>query len=255
MSANAYETASLLSQYLLFHYGAGEDILPPCKAMDLRPALEFPARCVAELIDHSSVNANFRALDLGCAVGRSTFELCRKFGTVMGIDASHSFIDAANTLKLRGALPFARLDEGALSTACVAQVPVGIDRSRAVFEVGDAMDLPDRLPRFNVVLMANLLDRMQDPALCLARLPSLLEPGGQLIITSPYTWIEEFTPPERWLGGGEREGEAMTTFEALHRALGADFVLKSQRDLPFLIREHARKFQLGFADATVWVRR
>jgi hypothetical protein len=30
--------------------------------------------------------------------------------------------------------------------------------------------------------------------------------------------------------------------------------LLSRQDLPFLLREHRRKFQLTFADATLWLR-
>jgi len=34
-----------------------------------------------------------RALDLGCAVGRSSFELAREYQEVVGIDISQTFID------------------------------------------------------------------------------------------------------------------------------------------------------------------
>jgi 2-polyprenyl-3-methyl-5-hydroxy-6-metoxy-1,4-benzoquinol methylase len=33
-----------------------------------------------------------RALDIGCAVGRSSFELARNFKEVVGIDFSHRFV-------------------------------------------------------------------------------------------------------------------------------------------------------------------
>lgn len=35
------------------------------------------------------------ALDVGCAVGGSTFELARAFTQCLGIDYSHGFIEAA----------------------------------------------------------------------------------------------------------------------------------------------------------------
>ena len=37
--------------------------------------------------------------------------------------------------------------------------------------------------------------------------------------------------------------------------LAPDFTLVQQKDLPFLIREHARKFQWSVALGTVWQRR
>ena len=35
----------------------------------------------------------------------------------------------------------------------------------------------------------------------LDRCPSLIVKGGLLVITTPYTWLEEYTPRELWLGG------------------------------------------------------
>ena len=235
---NIYESDKLLAEYLLFHYGSADEILP----YEFGPggALEYPARCVTEC-----VTANGRALDLGCAVGRSAFELARTCGEVIGIDFSQRFVDAANALKTRE-LPYRRTDEGDLTTSLVARVPDGIDATRVSFETGDAMNLRADLGAFDVVLMANLIDRLTEPQRCLARLPSLVKTGGQLVITSPYTWLEDFTPRVNWL---------TPTLDGLRAALALHFDLVTTRDMPFLIREHARKFQWSVAQATVWIRR
>jgi hypothetical protein len=74
------------------------------------------------------------------------------------------------------------------------------------------------------------------------------------VITSPYTWLEEFTPRGNWLGGLECDGRRVTTRDGLQAALAADFELVAVKDLPFLIREHARKFQWSVAEATIWRR-
>ena len=235
---NIYESYKLLAEYLLFHYGSAEEILP--YEFGPREALEYPARCVSEC-----VTASGRALDLGCAVGRSAFELARTCAAVVGIDFSRRFIDAADALK-KGELTYRRADEGDLSTPLIARVPAGIDRTRVAFEVGDAMNLRADLGTFDVVLMANLIDRLREPQRCLARLPALVNTGGQLVITSPYTWLEEFTPRANWLS---------PTLDGLRAALAPHFDLLATRDLPFLIREHARKFQWSVAQATVWIRR
>ena len=235
---NIYESDKLLAEYLLFHYGRAHEILP----FEFGPhgALEFPARCVSEC-----VTASGRALDLGCAVGRSAFALARTCPEVIGIDFSQRFIDAATALKTRD-LPFRRTDEGDFTTPLIAQVPAGIDRARVAFEVGDAMNLRADLGAFDVVLMANLIDRLTEPRRCLARLPALVKAGGQLVITSPYTWLEDFTPRENWL---------CPTLDGLRTALAPHFDLVSTHDMPFLIREHARKFQWSVAQASVWIRR
>ena len=73
MADNIYESDRQVREYLLFHYGEPDQVLPWKRGP--REALGFPARCVRELINSSSVGRDARALDLGCAVGRSSFEL------------------------------------------------------------------------------------------------------------------------------------------------------------------------------------
>ncbi len=245
---NLSETDKLLAEYLLFHYGTAEEIAPP---PGTSAALDYAVRCVTECVNSISISPDARALDLGCAVGRSTFQLARVCSEVIGIDYSQRFITAAETIRRDGVLAYARIDEGAHTTPLVAKRPAGVDAARLEFEVGDAMVLRADLGTFDVVLMANLIDRLREPRRCLAQLPDLVRPGGQLIITSPYTWLEEFTPRENWVGGSE----GVTTLDGLRRALSTAFDLVATKDLPFLLREHARKFQLSVAQATIWRRK
>ena len=66
--------------------------------------------------------------------------------------------------------------------------------------------------------------------------------------------MEEFTPQSRWLGGIKCGGERQTTLEGVAKLLEPDFKLLRQEEMPFLIREHARKYQWIVAQATVWER-
>ncbi len=253
MGSSNYESPRVLAEYLLFHYGAPEQILP--FPFGPRDACEFPVRCVTQCLDFSRLPPDGRALDLGCAVGRSTFELARHATQVIGIDRSQAFIEAAQHLQATGLCHYTYTEEGELQLPGVARVPPDVDRSRVSFECGDAQRLRPGLGQFQVLLMANLLDRLENPASCLEQLPDLLTPGAQLVITSPYTWLEEFTPRRNWLGGFETGAERVTTFESLQKLLAPAFALERRLDLPFLLREHARKFQWGVADATLWIRR
>ena len=243
-----YESDKFLNEYLLFHYGAPGEILP--YAFGPRDALDFPARCAQFCLDAGPLEPGARALDVGCAVGRASFELARSCEEVVGIDFSGRFIAAANTLKATGQLGYQRLEEGARFTSALATVPGPIDRGRIHFETGDAMALRESLGAVDLVLAANLLCRLPDPARFLARLAGLVKQGGRLVFTTPCTWLEEFTPREHWLCG-----ENSTTLDGLHRHLDSDFTLAKTQDLPFLIREHARKFQWTVAQASLWVRR
>jgi putative 4-mercaptohistidine N1-methyltranferase len=246
---NPYESPKLLAEYLLLHYGSAADVLGEMPGP--AEAVGFPARLVRELLDAPSLPAGARALDLGCAVGGSSFELARTCGEVLGIDYSHAFIRAANVLRETGCHDFEKAIEGEFTEPAVAKVPSEIDRERVTFEQGDAMDLEANPKSFDVVLAANLLCRLPEPMRLIERLPSLVQSGGQLLLTTPFTWLEEFTPRANWLGGTPESGRC---FDALRRVLELDFTLEHRFELPFLIREHARKFQYGIALGTRWRR-
>ena len=48
-------------------------------------------------------------------------------------------------------------------------------------------------------------------------------------MTSPYTWVEEFTKKENWLGGFRKGGEPYMTLDALGELLGPHFVMRERR--------------------------
>lgn len=242
--ANPYESDSLLRDYLLFHFGNAEEtfgLLP-----GPREALGFASRCVKTLI--AEVPAGASALDVGCAVGGSAFELAKICSKVLGIDYSRGFIQAAETLARSGFLESRILVEAGKFVPFTARVPNEIDRSRVSFAVGDAMALEPDLGPFDIVLAANLICRLPEPLRFIERLPGLVKPGGQLLLTTPFTWLEDYTPVENWLG---REGPCI---DDLTRLLTPAFSLEISRDIPFVIREHARKFQYGIALGTRWRR-
>jgi putative 4-mercaptohistidine N1-methyltranferase len=250
---NPYETDRLLAEYLLFHYASPEQVIP-AGMPEMACSADFAIRTVAETLQVDLLPPNARALDVGCAVGRATFELARHCTEVIGVDFSQRFVAAANAVKESGFAEFNRCEEGHIATALRNFLPSEINRHRVHFEQGDAMHLRAGLGSFDVVHAANLLDRLSDPMRFLRQLPTFVRPGGQLILTSPYTWLEDYTPQENWLGGFYEDGRAVPTFERLQREL-PDFQLLTTKDLPFLIREHARKFQWSIAQATIWVRR
>jgi putative 4-mercaptohistidine N1-methyltranferase len=243
--SDIYESTKVLSEYLLFHYGSAGEILPPDRdwPAGMREALDFPVRTVG----HFSKHPVDRGLDLGCAVGRSAFEMARSCREVVGIDFSNAFISAAESMRTGAKIPYDRCEEASLSTRLEATLPNGIEPDGLIFEQGDAMNLRDDLGVFDRVHAANLLCRLTEPERLLGRLPSLVGSGGELVLATPCTWLEEFTPRANWPLGG--------TFEWLKSRLAPDFELLAQADEPFLIRETARKFQWTASWVTVWRRK
>ena len=251
--SNIYEQDDSLSQYLLLHYGADRDVLPYDNGPE--EALNYPVRCVQNLVDPASIGPGARALDVGCAGGRSTFELAALCDGTLGIDTSSRFIETARTLAESGRVSHYRIDEGDIRTAMDFCVPASLPRDRAQFEVGDACSPRADIGAFEIVFCANLIDRLPDPGVFLGALSDRVVSGGQLIITSPFTWLEEFTPRENWIGGTVRDGRPRHTWDQLCALLEKHFTLRATMDLPFLIREHARKFQWSIARGGRWTRR
>lgn len=264
-----YETPKLRREYLFFHFAEPKDLMP--WAMGPQNGLCFPKDCADLLISthraqhsdssssSSSSHKKLRALDVGCAVGRSTFELVRYAEHAVGIDYSHSFIDAANDLKEKGETISSKTLEGHITQDVLIKVDPSIDRSRVDFYQGDAHRLDfDRIGQdFDLVLAANLIDRLVYPRHFIDALPRMVAPGGVLLITSPYTWLEQFTPKEEWLGGfvDPETNLPVHTFDTLKRLLSDSFELIEARDLPFVIYEHSRKYQWSAAHATLWLRK
>ncbi len=247
---SGYESENTLHQYLLFHYGRAEEILP--YEFGPREALGFAQRTVSECLRTDELPANARALDLGCAVGRSSFELARYCSEVQAIDYSEAFIQAARAIQQNGFLDFKIKQVANLTTPAVARLPEGIDPQRVAFAVGDAHRDPQEFTPFDVVHAANLLCRMVSPGILLNRLPELVKPGGQLILATPHTWLEEFTPFANRPGASTGQEDPS---KALQAELSKNFELLAEKEMPFLIREHARKFQWSVSLATVWQRR
>jgi putative 4-mercaptohistidine N1-methyltranferase len=239
-----YESDKVLAEYLLFHFGKAEEILPPDRSWPsgMAAALDFAVRTTT----HFSPHLVERGLDLGCAVGRSAFEMSRHCNEVIGIDFSHAFIHAAEMLRKGDVLTYDRREEASLATRLEARAPTEIDLSKLRFQQGDAMELPENLGLFDRVHAANLLCRLKEPQRLLDRLPSLLKPGGELVIATPCTWLEEFTPSDHWPTQG--------TLEWLKTSLAPAFSWVGQQDEPFLIRETARKFQWTTSLVTIWRR-
>ena len=239
---NIYESNRTLGEYLLFHFGSREEQFPWTEGpLD---ALDFPRRTVEELIDLTSSIEN--ALDVGCAVGRSSFVLAELADLVLGVDYSSSFIDTAKAISESGELDYEyheEADRWKKGKATIDRIPDNLQ-----FEVGDACNLRDDLGSFDLVHAANLLCRLPEPQAFIARLTELVSPGGQLLLTTPFTWLEEFTPQERWINGED-------CASALKQILNPFFELEYEKNMPFLLREHKRKFQYTMALGMRWRRK
>jgi SAM-dependent methyltransferase len=150
--------------------------------------------------------------------------------------------------------------EGDLVQSAVARVDPSLDRSRVRFIQGDACNLLASFPdtQFHVVLAANLLCRLPFPSRFLETVGHLIVPGGYLVMPSPYTWLEQYTPKDEWIGGFvcKQTGKEIKSFDGIKARLQDTgyFTLVEAFDMPFFIRETARKNQWSVSHVTVWQR-
>jgi len=242
-----YETDRLLSEYAEFHYGDTYFDVP-----------NFP-RTLAQLAIQAMGEHPCRlALDLGCASGRATFELARTFERVTGVDFSARFINQGVQLMQSGQLRYTLTDEGDLvsyKTRTLAELNLRDTLPRVEFFQGDACNLKPQFTGYDLVLAANLIDRLYDPARFLDTIHERIVAGGLLVIASPYTWLEEHTPHSAWIGGIKKDGESWTTLDGLHAHLSPHFTpVGEPLDVPFVIRETRRKFQHTLSQLTLWRR-
>ena len=121
------------------------------------------------------------------------------------------------------------------------------------FAQGDACNLKEKYDDYDLIFAGNLIDRLYQPKQFLLSIQERIKPGGYLVLTSPYTWLEEFTEKHNWLGGLKVNGENVTTLDALKTLLKPSFdMVAMPMDVPFVIRETARKHQHTIAQLTIW---
>lgn len=247
IGGESYESDTMVAQYAEFGWGSSAFGVP-----------NYPQRCARIALEYMKRKPRRKALDVGCAIGRSTFELARGFDEVTGLDFSARFIALGSRLKEEGRFGYAFATEGELVTyKTVTLEAYGLEKEaqKVSFWQADACNLKPHLRGYDLIFAGNLIDRLYDPAKFLEDLHTRLNVGGMLILTSPYTWLEEYTPKEKWLGGFKRDGEDFTTLDGLKEQLLPHFRLIDTKEIPFVIKETARKHQHTIAQMSIWERR
>ncbi|CAF0983893.1 unnamed protein product [Brachionus calyciflorus] len=222
-----YEEKALLDQYMLFNYADAKDFI----LFDLNEysnvynCVSFPRNVALLCRDHcpeiffADQPHPRRALDVGCAVGRSCFELSKLFDEVIGIDYSANFINHCNKFLNEKFIEYECTLEGDINQKLTCRLDHDVDGSKIKFEVGDACNLRDDLGEFDLVLASNLI--------C-----------------------------QNWIGGYvDENGQEVHGLDGLKNAMCDTFDLVHEMNLPMMIRETRRKFQFTVCLITIWQRK
>ncbi|WP_019557491.1 5-histidylcysteine sulfoxide synthase [Thiomicrorhabdus arctica] len=256
---STYETDTAVSQYCEFHYGESH--------FGVQNFAQAYAQAAIEAIQQDSdfndskINKALKVLEVGSSVGRASFELAHYFDEVTGVDFSARFIQVANQLKETGSVLYTMPIEGEIidfKECSLAELNLANIANKCTFLQQDATNLKPIFTGYDMVVAANLIDRLYEPKKFLAEIHQRLNSRGLLMLTSPYTWLEDFTAKKYWLGGYKdpQTGENVSTLQGLHAVLDAEFELVGTPfDLPFVIRETQRKYQHSLSQVTLWKKR
>ena len=206
------QTRQHLSIYCWGHYGD----LDPEEQQDNAPG------CVVNCLERGfslPIDPSDPALDLGCSVGRSTFEIAQRIdGLTLGIDLNFAMLKTAQKVLQTGRLSYERRRLGLVNDR--REFPVELPRRELVdFWACDSLALPFTAGQFGLVLAINLLDCVASPRDLLAVVRGMLPVGGSALFATPYDWSPNATPVEAWIGGHSQRGPDKGAAEPLLRAL------------------------------------
>ena len=234
-----------LSTYVFDHYG------------DLDPA-----ETTQDFVSPGSIRKLFRqgflsgernvrgpVIDIGCAVGRTSFELAEELDEiVLGIDLNFGMLKTAATILEKGYVSYPRRRGGIVFDR--RRFPAAFEKAERVdFWVCDATALPFADQTFSEGVSLNVLDCVWSPYDYLKEISRILIPGGNAVISTPYDWTAHATPVEAWLGGhsqrSEHQGASPDVLRSLlsggsHPNAVDGIELISEEDFPWTLRLHDR---------------
>jgi SAM-dependent methyltransferase/uncharacterized protein YbaR (Trm112 family) len=175
------------------------------------------------------------ALDIGCAVGRLSFELSHTHSQVIGIDTSLRFIRKARELMIKKRLEFDLIVEGHITKAHACNLDQNWNYHGIDFIVADALALPFPKNLFSTVTSINVLEKVSLPIQHLQDINRVLhEKNAMFLFSDPFSWDETVLRPEFWLSGrnrGKHKGRGLDNMSRLFS--GEDGIF----DPPLEIRE------------------
>ena len=180
-------------------------------------------RCLAALLalmPSASIHSAQKILDLGCAAGRTAFEAAAAApsGLVLGIDGNLALLRIARRAAICGEVAYGRRRIGLVYDHRRFDVALpGSDR--VDFWACDATALPFAVESANLVIALNVLDCVPDPVALLHHAAALLQPGGSLLLSTPFDWAARATPAAHWIGGHSQRGPGAGSAEPLLHSL------------------------------------
>jgi SAM-dependent methyltransferase len=219
------------------------------------------AKVAARAVELAGGNFDGPALDLGCSVGRSTFELAAHGrGITLGIDVNISMLRLARRVLREGIVRYDRRKLGLLYER--REFPVTPAAAGAVdFWAADALCLPFADRTFARLMALNLLDCVSSPLDLLRSMHRVTASRGRFVVGCPYDWSGAVSPPQAWLGGhsprGFFDGDSSQVLRAILTpgqhpvSLDGVRIIAADPAVPWQVRMHERYTAMYTVDVVV----
>jgi SAM-dependent methyltransferase/uncharacterized protein YbaR (Trm112 family) len=237
-----------LSTYCFDHYGD----LDPEESKDSPVSPGSVLKVLKKGLSGMKDKVSGPVIDIGCAVGRTTFELAETLDEiVLGVDLNFDMLRTATSILANGRLVYPRRRVGIVFDR--REFPAVFDKAKNVdFWVCDACALPFADACFSFAVSLNVLDCVGAPYDHLKELARILKHDACALISTPYDWAANATPVESWLGGHSQRSENRGSSEMMLRSLLAggghpnaieELAIASEAEkIPWSMRLHDRSF-------------
>ncbi|PZP11453.1 MAG: putative 4-mercaptohistidine N1-methyltransferase, partial [Aliarcobacter butzleri] len=178
LNNNFYESDESISLYCDLYYG--KDNLYTNYVDLLRPYLKDLK--------------NSKALDLGCCVGRTSFELAKIYDEVLGIDFSANYINIGVKLKLYDFVNYKiKKQDKTFEERAISLEDFDLEKvkDKVSFMQGDACNLKEIYKDFDLIFYSSLIDKLYYPKKFLEDVSRRINKNGFFVFLSSHNWFNE----------------------------------------------------------------
>ena len=178
LNNNFYESDESISSYCDLYYG--KDNLYTNYVDLLRPYLKDLK--------------NSKALDLGCCVGRTSFELAKIYDEVLGIDFSANYINIGVKLKLYDFVNYKiKKEDKTFEERAISLKDFDLEKvkDKVSFMQGDACNLKEIYKDFDLIFYSSLIDKLYYPKKFLEDVSRRINKNGFFVFLSSHDWFNE----------------------------------------------------------------
>lgn len=178
LNNNFYESDESISSYCDLYYG--KDNLYTNYVDLLKPYLKDLK--------------NSKALDLGCCVGRTSFELAKIYDEVLGIDFSANYINIGVKLKLYDFVNYKiKKEDKTFEERAISLKDFDLEKvkDKVSFMQGDACNLKEIYKDFDLIFYSSLIDKLYYPKKFLEDVSRRINKNGFFVFLSSHDWFNE----------------------------------------------------------------